>query len=469
MSNKHSNTLNMKYFYYCLLVIFLGCYWACSEDKVTFDVMASEEEIRFDARPGGAMMYYSLPGDRDVFAMICRYTDCRGQEILKRAGYGSDSLMLDGFNEAEKGVPVSLSLVDRNGNESEAIQMTFDTEESAPYAFFNNATVESGWDGFQLRYTAPDEVSGMYHVFYVGTNPLTGEPDTIPLKSEAIVAGGDTILFALQQERPENTVVIRTEDHRGFRVKQEVWQGIEVFHPEKLGASQLDFIDPRNLVFPSASDKCGIEYLFDGDLKGEQRMMGGQQYELYTFVAGPQAVGAPFIIDMQSEYVPAKVRIYCMLRNRLQFPGIDYWTKEPNSETGEIWQSKYDTKIPCEVTVYGGDSEDPDGEWVELGHFEEDHAAAYNSYNSTERRVSEDICWAARCIDAKLMVSSYEELEAADPAYLELVFPVLPAKYRYLKLVVNDLFDNYLGTAAGDQNYAGYVTMHELEIYVKPE
>ena len=50
---------------------------------------------------------------------------------------------------------------------------------------------------------------------------------------------------------------------------------------------------------------------------------------------------------------------------------------------------------------------------------------------------------------------------------MELVFPAQPTTYKYLKLVINDTFDSYTG--AGDPNTAQYVTMQELEIYVKED
>lgn len=56
--------------------------------------------------PGGAVMYYTLPANLDVFAINARYEDHRGQSILKVGGYGSDSLILDGFNEASANIPV---------------------------------------------------------------------------------------------------------------------------------------------------------------------------------------------------------------------------------------------------------------------------------------------------------------------------------------------------------------------------
>ena len=55
-----------------ILVAIVALYglWACTDDDAAFGVMASQEGIRFEAVPGGAMMYYDLPDDRDVFAVL---------------------------------------------------------------------------------------------------------------------------------------------------------------------------------------------------------------------------------------------------------------------------------------------------------------------------------------------------------------------------------------------------------------
>lgn len=54
-------------------------------------------------------------------------------------------MVIDGFNESEKNVPARVSLIDRNNNESKAIDVVFDTEESAACSFFNGAEVLPYW------------------------------------------------------------------------------------------------------------------------------------------------------------------------------------------------------------------------------------------------------------------------------------------------------------------------------------
>ena len=143
-------------------------------------------------------MKYYLPRNADIFGVRVRYKDVRGEEVLKDGSYLSDSLILLGFNEKQKNVPAEVSFFNNNMEESEPMQVFFDTEDSAPTAFFDNLVVNSFWGGFSLVYTSPETVSGMAHIFYIGTNPLNQQLDTILVMSTPIVEHGDTLNFVLK-------------------------------------------------------------------------------------------------------------------------------------------------------------------------------------------------------------------------------------------------------------------------------
>lgn len=444
---------------YIILVLLLFCgLLSCQDEKSSFDFPISEEGFSFRAIPGGAVMYYKLPNDSDIFALNVRYMDAHGEECLKVGGYGSDSLILDGFNAAEKNVPARISFVNERNEESQAVEVTFDTQESATYAFFNDVEVLPYWDGFQVKYKTSEQVSGMVHVFYLGTNPLTQQPDTILVKSSPIAKGENTLFFPLQQAREMNTVIVRTEDFRGYRVRQKVWENVEAYQVEKLNLTASEFIDVRNLSIENDEDMSGIKYLFDGDTKGSQRMTTYETAKVYTFVAGPDAVGAPFIINLKENKIPARIRLYGLLKMQgLSYSGVNWGTGVPDSPLGSIWGGSITAKIPCAITVYGGNEENGDeSSWTKLGSF-------YQSPSTAE-----DERWCAQCISAGLQVTNIDELNAADPAYIEVLFPETATTYRYLKLVVDDTF--YANSAAyEDSNSGNYITIHELEIYTKKD
>ena len=71
----------------------------------------------------------------------------------------------------------------------------------------------------------------------------------------------------------------------------------------------------------SAKAKTGVEYLFDGDLKGVERLIASAYEdkdartgtEVYgAYLAGPYAYEKPMVLDLKEEKIPAWIRIYCL-------------------------------------------------------------------------------------------------------------------------------------------------------------
>lgn len=439
------------------LFLTIGVLAACSEDtNHVFDVMMPKGNIRFEPVPGGAVMFYNLPAEENVFGIRLRYRDCRGVETLKVGSYVGDSLVIDGFNEATKNVPARVSLVDCNNNESRSLDVTFDTEESSTYAFFHGVEVLPDWEGFQVRYGNSRQASGMIHVMYAGTNPLTQQPDTILLKSFPLTLNGDTLRFVLQQQREKNTVIIRTEDFRGYRVGQRVWENVDAYFTEKLDLTEDNFIDKERCSVENENEKVGVEYLFDGDTKGEKRLIAGRTPWFYCFMAGPLIHEKSLIFDMKTERVPARVRLYGPLKSVVGWPLVS--TLYTSSYTW--FKGVFDDKLPCAVTVYGGN--DVNGEnWVKIGSYAQDAGTApENRWSTACGRWSGD------------EIQEEKDMSEADPAYLEVQFPCTQGmeKYRYIKLVIDELFKYVLSSGlVVDYNPNEYVALSEFEIYVKKD
>ncbi|MFR5657511.1 MAG: DUF4959 domain-containing protein [Butyricimonas faecihominis] len=155
-----------------LILLFMFGVFACSDDKSVFNVDVPESAFLFKARPGGAVMHYKLPDDSDIFSLNVRYVNAQGKDVLKVGSYVGDSLLVDGFNEARQNVPARITFVNNQRVESAPLDVMFDTEDSAPYAFFKEVQVSPSWE-VSAMYNTPEIVTGMVHVFYLGTNPLT--------------------------------------------------------------------------------------------------------------------------------------------------------------------------------------------------------------------------------------------------------------------------------------------------------
>lgn len=436
-----------------ILLLIFGLF-ACSDDESAFSVDVPESAFLFKAMPGGAIMHYKLPDNSDIFTLKVRYTNAQGKDVLKVGSYVGDSLFMDGFNEARQNVPARITFVNNQNVESEPLDVTFDTRDSAPYAFFKEVKVSSSWGGFQVMYNTPEIVTGMVHVFYLGTNPLTQQEDTILLKSFPINKGGDTLQFALQQERLKNTVVIRTDDFRGYRVKQEVWKDVEAYFTENYPITEENYND-GGLSMEREDAKTSVKYLFDGERKGLGRLQyilanpnSATKDECYTYVAGPYALGKPVIIDLKEEKVPAFIRIYSMLPMNGSFT-------YGSGALFAVWSGFYDDKLPCDVTVYAGNDKDPNADsWVKMGSLYESP-----SLNKADR-------WTHPYELYTTKVTTEKEIADADEIYVDIKFLASPVKYRYIKMVVND---TYNPSVSRNTNEGDYFTMHELEVYVKKD
>ena len=61
-----------------------------------------------------------------------------------------------------------------------------------------------------------------------------------------------------------------------------------------------------------------------------------------------------------------------------------------------------------------------------------------------------------------------ESIQAAEPVFVEVVFPAAGKSYKYLKVVVDELFD-YQGFNPSYGNLNQYLFLQELEIYTSKD
>lgn len=446
-----------------ICVVLLLALFSCKDDTDTFSPGISTEAFSFRPIAGGAIMHYSLPDNEDVVGLNIRYKDYAGKECIVSGSAVCDSLTLVGFNEARDNISGQVRLVKRNGDESSPINVTFSTADSGPVSFFKGVKVASGWNGFSVSTDNPEGSSGMAHVFYLGTNPYTNQPDTILLESFAIRPGKDTLTFEPKAGNDVNTIVIRTEDYRGYMVKQEVYPDIASYNTEILPPSEFTF--SWSTCIEDTLYYLGAKYLFDGDTKGTTWLTNRNSNEYYFALAGPEGVGDPMYIDMGHDRLTAQVRLYATLQGEGRFPddrySLGYYTPYSN-----IWDWNYVTKLPCDVDVYG--AKDDGGtagnwdskQWVRLGSYSQD-----SGIESTLR-------WCKGCFydyssQSRGIYSSKEDMDAADPIYMGVTFPAdgQGDGYRYLKIVVNNTF--VTKEDINGPNVAHYVTMQELEVYTK--
>ena len=462
-----------------LAAVGLGLFACKDDEEIGFDVPVEfRKELSFRPIPGGSVMNYYLPRNSDIFGVRVRYNDARGVEVVKEGTYLTDSLQLLGFNEARQGVPATVCFFNNQMAESEPMEISFDTYDSAPVAFVDSLTVTPFWGGFSVSYRSPETVQGMAHIFYIGTNPLTHQPDSILMASTPIVEGGDTLNFVLQQKQESTTVVVRTEDYRGYCVKQEIFADLPCLYMDTLTPADFDFRFMGQVV-KNGEYQFGTEYLFDGDTKGatyRKNRMAGYPYRYATYVAGPNALYDEsvdpnenrFIVDLREPKVPASVNLYAFLNYNTSWPFIADYVDFP-SLLLDIWNGDYISHLPCKVRLYGT-NENP--ETVNLSScallYKLDDEPTYEGWKAS---------WAVRSDhfygpyhDEVWYDVTDEELAAAEPCVLKMLCNYSGESYQYLIFVVED---TYPGRGDGgyyvEGNQRGYVTFNELEVFVKAE
>lgn len=465
-----------------LLWILAGCV-ACNDDgNAGFGVPVEFRKISFDPVPGGAVMRYRLPDDLNIFGVRARYNDAYGRQLVKEGTYLTDTLLLNGFTEARTDQPVQLTFLNSNLEESEPVEMTFNTQAAATVTLFDNLVVNSFWGGFSVAYTSPKTVEGTVHIFYIGTNPATQELDSILVGSYPIMEGGDTLNFVLKQVVPQLDVVIRTDDFDGNRVKTKVYTGIPALVMEMLPPEQFDFSFTGEIV-ENKDRAVGLEYLFNGRKKGADYRgfymtgdKGSDGYRKYgTFVAGPNAFGKRFIFDFRTPKVPAVLNADAFLYHGYYYPvvpGVVFPGDEFDKFGAEIWSSCYTSRLPCQLKVYGT-NEDP---WtVDLGKctllYSLDDSPLFDNFYANAWCRFSDYYYGPVDRDNAFKDKSDADFEAADPITLEMKCNYTGEAFRY---VFFEVYDTYTSTRWDDQYPTGYeenareyITFDEIEVFVQ--
>lgn len=463
-----------------LLLLALSGFVACQDDdEIRFEVPVEFRKISFDPVPGGAVMRYRLPDNLDVFGVRARYKDAYGRQLEKDGTYLTDSLVLNGFNEARTNEPVQLTFFNSNLVESEPIEMTFNTENAATVALFDNLTVNSFWGGFNVTYSSPSTVEGTVHIFYIGTNPATQQLDSILVGSYPIVEGGDTLNFELKQVLDQLNVVVRTDDFDGNRVKVKVYEGIPALTMEQLPPNEFDFYCTDNdLIIESEKYGFSKKYLFDGTTKGSLYRKNKQQgiaNKYDTFMAGPMTFGERFIFDFGEPKIPAILNGHVFLYHGYSYPFPSTYPRpgeEVDNYIANIWRGVYTSRLPSKLTLYGT-NEDP--RTVDLSSCARLYALNESPlfpdfYSSAWCRFS-DYSYGLTYSMTRWRDKSDADFDAADPIVLKMMCNYTGEAYRYVFFIVEDTYCSNRWSPqypyGYEENFDEYLTFDEIEVFVK--
>jgi len=462
----------MKKLLYLLIAMF--AFVSCNDETEEFVVDLPEGAFRFTPAMGGAVLHYKLPADPEVIAVNVRYNDVYGNPILKTGSNATNELRLTGFNEETANVPAQVSFQKRNNEESQPFHVTFNTLDSAPICFINSAEMKSGWNGCTLEFDNPEGTTGMAHVFYLGENPLDNQSDTVWIESFPLIEGKDIRHYTPKQKRASHTMVVRVEDYRGYIVKEKVWENIHAFNVEKLDPAKFELIYSNSLEIPE--EKLGLQYLTDGDTKGESYFLTQNKHQYYTFVSQENGVGEtsePMYVDLKKMRPISELRMYAYRHlgksGTLNKP-FNNWgqTKTTAYQGPNIFKNYLTNKLPSSVTVYGCRTDEENSNWDEM-EWEE----ICSFYDDPEIDQSER--WTYHAVTCggtsgkAYRFATLEDLEAAEPIYkaMNVDINIQGEGFRYLKIKFNDAYRLPSGyeQPSTTNTVTRHLTFHELEIY----
>jgi hypothetical protein len=457
----------MKKIYIILLLLGLTFTWfSCDDDDAeVFEVDITDLQLSFSPYAGGAILNYTLPANSDIYALKVRYENEFGEQVTRQGTYTNNSIDLSGFANAQEQVPVNITLSDAEGVESKTITKYFSTDVSPTVQLFEDITVNPYWDGFSVTIPAIEDENargGRLNIYYVGTNPVTQEIDTLfAFDPYPLQAYADTLLFTQIDDTAieDVSVVIKSEDSRGHFVRKEVYENIKTPHPRMLKREEFVFSTKAE-----TETKDGYryefheDYLFDGDKKGETCFYGQNADKLYTYqtIRGEEFNDETnvFSITPNEAQGLAWVRFYAPLN-----------VQTPNIGSRRGWPFSYFPEYaPTHVIVYGAPSVDaPESEWVQL-------AEAYHTLEKTPEEEGmlkseyyKKWWWYRNHNHAleKYFLHDKDAFEEAVPCYLQINCPVeQEEKYACFKIRVKETFNQ------GTYKY-GVIAMHELEIFVR--
>lgn len=456
----------------CLL---MGALSACSDSDSTFSPGIGAEAFSFEPTAGGAVMHYVLPANEDIVGLNVQYKDFSGEKCEVQGSVLADSVILSGFNEAQSDVPAQVRLEKRDGSQSAPINVTFSTSSSGPVTFVDSVRVMSGWDGFTVITNVPKEAdaSGLAHIYYVGTNVFTHQPDTVSLSTFRIRKGTDTLNFVPAEKNVAFDVVIRTENNKGYMVKEKTYPNIAAYVSRLLPRDEFTFEWSKSVEDPD--NAIGAEEMLNGNTKGITYFDEAVGTRTHICMAGRYAIGEPMYVDMKKNRVTAGIRIYEPLNIRYGDIYSRLASKYTNPVNGIGGVSDIVQKTPCNVDLYaakddGGSGADWDSkEWKLIGSFAQD------------QRISPYLRWCYGCSTdsytrSENIYSTREEVENANPIYMsiDVVADGQGDGYRYLKIVVNQCFITSEGLYRPYPNIPlmlpainrlEYIFIQQLEIY----
>lgn len=153
----------MKNKYFHIILLALIVFTACKEEIIDTTAPGKVTNISYIPTNGGAILTFTAPDDDDLLYIKAVYTNALGKEVFKVTSHYGDSIEIDGFKEATP-QKVKLYAVDRNNNNSEAVEIEVTPKKSFIFLVQESIQLKEQLGGVRITWENPDQKTVFVYV-----------------------------------------------------------------------------------------------------------------------------------------------------------------------------------------------------------------------------------------------------------------------------------------------------------------
>ena len=243
--------------------------------------------------PGGAVIVYDYISEKDVLNVKACYTLDDGTPMELKASAYTNTITIVGIGKSRE-VPVTLTVVDRSRNESEAVTVVAHPLDSPIYELANSLAMNADFGGIRLTWDNPTKTPVTIDVFVEEDDDLT---ELERFYSDAAVG----ISNVREQEPVETNFAVVVRDRWGNSSDLRYGCYTPLFE-QKIDKSKFRRWNPPGLPYASqtAVDWRDIENLWDETWYPSGKGFAGT-YNYMTFDMGQVAKISRFRLNTRGE------------------------------------------------------------------------------------------------------------------------------------------------------------------------
>ncbi len=142
------------------LMMGIFCEFSCHDAEVRVPMEQSKNapkpvtDVQVKDVPGGAVISYNLPDNKDLLYVKAEYTLATGQQRSKKSTYYDNSIKIDGFADTLEH-QVTLYAVNRSEKASEPVTVSFQPKVAPVWGVFKNLKVIPSFGGVHIESENP--------------------------------------------------------------------------------------------------------------------------------------------------------------------------------------------------------------------------------------------------------------------------------------------------------------------------